>query len=287
MMWPFRRVKKRHQAADVGEFYNRYNDKFLEVYGDLIQAFRTQDPTGILEHEAGQMGLKDGMKLLDAGCGVAYPALYFADKFQVEVDAVTISSEQVKLAKEKVKASEKSEQVKIHLGDYHELEKKLPHQHYDLVYYLESFGHSPDKKKALQSAWKVLKPGGAVYIKDLFRRKGCDQLMQERIDIEIEKINTAYRYEIADLPDLIDTAREIGFVLEWVQMIDIPLEEFENLSISNVFQELTGIGKIEDWDNYIFPVDFFELRLYKPNFDLTQRQDRYFLQTMLYQKGGQ
>jgi ubiquinone/menaquinone biosynthesis C-methylase UbiE len=285
-MWPFKRVKKMHRTADVGEFYNHYNDKFLEVYGDLIQAFRTHDPTGILDYEARQMALKDGMKVIDAGCGVAYPALYFADKFQVEIDAVTISSAQEKLANQKVQEAGKEDQVQVHLGDYHQLEAFLPEASYDLIYFLESFGHSPDKANALRSAWKMLKPGGSVYIKDLFRRKAYNPKMQQRIDEEIEKINQAYRYAIADLPEFVDMAREIGFVLEFIQMIDIPLEEFENLTISNVFQELTGIGKIEDWDNYVFPVDFFEIRLFKPNFDLTQRQDRYFLQTMLYQSGS-
>lgn len=285
-MWPFKRSKASHQPADVAEFYNKYNDKFLQVYGDLIQAFRTHNPEGILNHEARQMGLTDNMRLLDAGCGVAFPAIYFSDQFNITVDAVTISSEQAQLASKRVNEAEKADQIKVHQCDYHQLESFLPEASYDMVYFLESFGHSPNKAKALESAWKMLKPGGAVYIKDLFRRKAYDPKMQKRIDDEIEKINLAYRYQIADLPEIVDAVREIGFILEFVKMIDIPLEDFENLSISNEFQELTGIGKIEDWDNYVFPVDFFEIRLMKPNFDLSQRQDRYFLQTMLYQSGS-
>ena len=35
------------------------------------------------------------------------------------------------------------------------------------------------------------------------------------------------------------------------------INDFENLAISNEFQELTGIAKIDNWEEYIFPVDFF------------------------------
>jgi hypothetical protein len=67
-----------------------------------------------------------------------------------------------------------------------------------------------------------------------------------------------------------------------VKTIDLKMEEFENLMISNEFQELTGIAKIENWADYIFPIDFFELFLYKPQFDLQFGLDKYFLQNLMY-----
>src|SRR5689334_6724984 len=61
----------------VGEFYDQQHDAFLKVYGDTIQAFRTTDITKLLEYQARSMGLKNGMKILDAGCGICGPAIYF------------------------------------------------------------------------------------------------------------------------------------------------------------------------------------------------------------------
>ena len=85
----------------VKAFYNQCNDKFLEVYGDVIQAFRTTDVSKLLDYEIASMELKPGMNICDAGCGVCGPALYFAEQCDVTVSAVTISEVQLEEAKKK------------------------------------------------------------------------------------------------------------------------------------------------------------------------------------------
>lgn len=67
-----------------------------------------------------------------------------------------------------------------------------------------------------------------------------------------------------------------------LQTIDLPLDQFENLTISNDFQELTGIARIEDWENYIFPVDWFEVKAMKPVHDIGAGNSRYFLQNLYH-----
>ena len=282
----FFKKKKKSSGAEVGQFYDENNHKFVQVYGDLIQAFRTNDPKDLLQMEFDSMGLTDGMKVLDAGCGVGFPAIFFASKANIEIDAVSVSKVQVNEARKKVDESNLAKKVKVHHADYHDLNNHLEKGTYDLVYFLESFGHSSNKEKLLSSVNEMLKPGGSVYIKDLFRKVGSDEKMQKRIDKEIDKINEAYRYEVADLNEFLNICRSMGFIVEFLQAFDIPLDKFENLSISNEFQVLTGIGKIEDWDSYVFPVDFFELKLMKPNVDLEANTGRYYLQS-LFNKLGQ
>ena len=80
--------------------------------------------------------------------------------------------------------------------------------------------------------------------------------------------------------DFLTLVREIGYIIVFVKTIDIPLEDFENLSISNEFQELTGIAKIDNWEKYIFPIDFLEVKLYKPEYDPKKGMDKYFLQNI-------
>jgi cyclopropane fatty-acyl-phospholipid synthase-like methyltransferase len=275
-------AKHRHKSEDVADFYNEYNDKFLQVYGDVIQAFRTHDVSKLLDYQIDAMQLKAGLKVLDAGCGVCGPACYFAKKTGVEIDAVTISEEQVKKAEEKIKNEDLQNLVRVKKCDYHKLKEAYPNQEFDVVYFLESFGHSPNHIDAINSAWDVLKPGGLLYIKDLFRRLPLVPSHQEKIDREITKINTAYRYNIADLSELLQEIRAKGWIVSAVKTIDLKLEEFENLTISNEFQELTGIAMIESWEDYIFPVDFFELHLVKPHFSLENGLDKYFLQNLMY-----
>ncbi|NBR13085.1 MAG: class I SAM-dependent methyltransferase [Flavobacteriales bacterium] len=279
-------IVSKHSVEDVADFYNEFNDKFLQVYGEVIQAFRTQDVTKLLDYQINTMELKDGMKVLDAGCGICGPAVYFAQHSGVKVDAITISKEQFDKANEKINSSDLNENVKVFCGDYHHIKDVVKDDNYDVVYFLESFGHSPNHAKAIDSAWEVLKPGGLLYIKDLFIRRALLPEHQPKIDREIKKINEAYRYNIAELNTILDHVRQKGWIVANLKTIDLKLEEFENLTISNEFQELTGIAKIDSWEDYVFPVDFFELKLIKPQFELSEGLDKYFLQNLLYMQSG-
>lgn len=276
------RHKPTHTVNDVGAFYNEYTDKFLQVYGQIIQAFRTQDVTKLLDYQIEAMGLKPGMKVIDAGCGVCGPAIYFAQKAGVEVHAVTISREQFELSQKNIREAGLENKVFVYLGDYHQLADVTGQKDADVVYFLESWGHSPYHGKAIDSAWKVLKSGGLLYIKDLFRREPLLPEHAPKIEREIKKINEAYRYNIADMYEVLKHIRTQGWIVSKIKTIDLPLQDFENLTISNEFQELTGIARIDSWDDYVFPVDFFELYLIKPQFNLENGLDKYFLQNIWY-----
>lgn len=266
----------------VKDFYNEQNENFLKVYGDVIQAYRTHDVSKLLDYQIASMQLRTGMKVLDAGCGVCGPAVYFAKNANVEVHAITISEEQFSKSEEKISKSELTDKVNVYCGDYHEMKKVVNQDEFDVVYFLESFGHSPYHSKAIDASWEVLKPGGLLYIKDLFRRDPLTTEHALKIEREIQKINEAYRYNIADLNEILKHVRKSGWIVKAIKTIDLGLQDFENLTISNEFQELTGIAKIESWEDYIFPVDFFEIILIKPHFKLENGLDKYFLQNLMY-----
>ncbi len=59
------------------------------------------------------------------------------------------------------------------------------------------------------------------------------------------------------------------------------LEDFENLTISNEFQELTGIARIHDWGSYVFPVEFFDLQCRKPWFGDEQDAHMSYVQRLV------
>ncbi len=272
--------KTKYESLQVGDFYNKNHDAFIKVYGEVIQAFRTNNLDNILNSQIESIGLKQGQRVLDAGCGVCGPARYFVKNIDCAIDAVTISEVQMNAAKKHIQNENLEDKISVHLKDYHEVDQLFPKEHFDIAYFLESFGHSNQKEKLLKAIWKVLKPGGEVYIKDLFRRISRNKLIQFKIDNEIRKINKAYYYDVADLNEFLTLVREIGYIIVFVKTIDIPLEDFENLSISNEFQELTGIAKIDNWEKYIFPIDFLEVKLYKPEYDPKKGMDKYFLQNI-------
>lgn len=263
---------------DIGEFYNETTDKFLEVYGEIIQAFRTNDVSTYLNYTLQSMRVSNGMKMLDAGCGVGGPAIAFAKQWnQLSIDAISISEVQIKKALKKVEENKLQDRILPKHLDYHLMNEFYEKDSFDRVYFLESFGHSHDKKKLLNAAWDVLKPGGMIYIKDLFAREVEDEWEQEQIDKICGEINQAYKYNIADLYEVLSVIRRKGYILHFVKIPEVETDEFENLSISNEFQNLFDIGKIDSWDNYVFPIDFFEILAEKPKFNLEKDRHLYLM----------
>ncbi|MBL0078693.1 MAG: class I SAM-dependent methyltransferase [Bacteroidetes bacterium] len=280
----FSSKSKDYSSIDVGSFYDQHYDAFHKVYGEVIQAFRTNDLSKILTYQIEQIGIEDGFTILDAGCGVCGPARFFAKHTSTHIHAVSISKVQCTVGEQKINEENLSDKITVHHHDYHKIDKLFKKDFFDRIYFLESFGHSNNKEMLIKACWKVLKPGGEIYIKDLFIRKVANAGTQNKINKEITKINNAYHYDVADLNLFLDLVRDIGYVISFVKTIDISLEDFENLAISNEWQELTGIATIASWDNYVFPIDFFEIKLYKPEYDTAKGMHRYFIQNLFQLK---
>jgi SAM-dependent methyltransferase len=147
----------------------------------------------------------------------------------------------------------------------------------DIVYFLESFGHSAQKDNLINACWEVLKPGGRLYIKDLFKRLSEDEWEQLRINQICTDIDKGYEYNISDLSAVLDKIRAKGFILNFVKVPEVDLSEFEHLTISNDFQNLFNIAKIESWDDYIFPIDFYEILAIKPAINNNENMHLYFM----------
>lgn len=174
-------------ARKVGSFYDAYHDKFMRVYGSVIQAFRTKDVHDLLNYQIDSMGLRPGQRVLDAGCGVGGPALYFARNAGVRVDAITISQKQHEAALHNIEAENMMNQVRVIRGDYHRLQEYFEPESYDVIYFLESLGHSRAKEHLLDVCWTMLRPGGLLYIKDLFKRVPLERKHKKKLPLKCLK----------------------------------------------------------------------------------------------------
>lgn len=271
-------VKHSNTPESVGNFYNQTTDKFLAVYGEIIQAFRTNNVEDYLNYTLQSMQLKDGMTAIDAGCGVCGPACHFAEAVKgLKIEAITVSEVQVEKSKEKIAERNLLSQVNVRVGDYHKLNEIFEKEFADRVYFLESFGHSNDKKRVINTVYDVLKPGGKIYIKDLFLRESNNEWEQQRINTIASQINIAYEYQIADLHEVVSILRRTGFLIEFIQPPQVDRNKFEHLTISNDFQNLFNIGKIESWDDYVFPIDFYEILAAKPEHQSAEDLHLYYM----------
>lgn len=74
-----------------------------------------------LAHIAAKLALKPGQRVLDIGCGWGGMAIYLAQRAGVEVLGITLSEEQLALARERAEAAGVADRVRFELIDYRDL----------------------------------------------------------------------------------------------------------------------------------------------------------------------
>lgn len=109
-----------------------------------------------------KLGLKPGMTVLDIGCGWGSFARFAAKKYKVKVLGITISKEQVKLARERCKGLP----VEIRLQDYRNLNEK-----FDRIISIGMFEHVGYKnyKTYMEVANRCLKDDGLFLLHTIGR----------------------------------------------------------------------------------------------------------------------
>lgn len=124
-------LSKKHQRRDVSSHYDIGND-FYRLWLDETMSyscgyFRKADDTlhqaqvnkaaYILE----KLHLEEGMEILDIGCGWGYLLLEAAKKYKVRGTGITLSHEQCKAFRKRIKAEGLEDVLTVRLMDYRDL----------------------------------------------------------------------------------------------------------------------------------------------------------------------
>ncbi|HWW63176.1 MAG TPA: cyclopropane-fatty-acyl-phospholipid synthase family protein [Sphingomonadaceae bacterium] len=122
-----RRLAKRNVAHHY-DLSDRLYDLFLDADRQYSCAYFT-DPANSLEqaqadkktHIAAKLYLKPGQKVLDIGCGWGGMALYLNKVADVDVLGVTLSEEQLKVARRRAEEAGVADRVRFELIDYRDV----------------------------------------------------------------------------------------------------------------------------------------------------------------------
>jgi cyclopropane-fatty-acyl-phospholipid synthase len=120
--------KSRRNVAHHYDLDDRLYDLFLDADRQYSCAYWT-DPGNTLEtaqqdklaHIAAKLALKPGQRVLDIGCGWGGMALYLNRVADVDVLGVTLSGEQIKVARQRADAAGVADRVKFELIDYRDV----------------------------------------------------------------------------------------------------------------------------------------------------------------------
>jgi cyclopropane fatty-acyl-phospholipid synthase-like methyltransferase len=253
----------------IRNYYNSLGKIIVKDVGKTYQAgtlLNAQDPyrdTNL--YLAERAGIKPGMKVLDAGCGACGPAIDVAQHYpDVQIEAVTLSQVQADLGKEFVAAAGLSDRIHVHAGDYHHL--TFADATFDAVYFFESSGYSYDQSLLFSEMFRLLRPGGTLYIKDAFVK---EPPLTEQEQKELAEFNRLYAFDTQSVSATVSALLKAQF--NRLEVCDITQffspETFEQAKVKSVNgkQVLTDFGKAHQSQmarNFI--VFFADIKAYKP-----------------------
>jgi SAM-dependent methyltransferase len=148
--------------------------------------------------------LKDGMRLLDLGCGSGAAAYYLSSRRDIEIVCVTNSSVQADICRRKFAKLAGRGQVIV--TDFDSLD--LPSESFDAIYALESIGYTKNLDAWLARCWRMLKPGGSL----LIRSPGSlDHCRRKEDFLSVTAFFDNWRYNFVGANLLAYKMRRLGF----------------------------------------------------------------------------
>ncbi len=168
-----------YNTNDIGNYYNTTQVHY-EQWWDLNKSFSLH--YGIWEEDTKNFKealantnkvlmelaeINSSSKVLDAGCGVGGAAVFINEQNGARVTGITLSQKQLDSANKLVKEKGLIDMVNFKLMDY--TQTSFPDESFDVIWACESVCHSPEPKKFITEAHRLLRKGGRLVICDFFK----------------------------------------------------------------------------------------------------------------------
>lgn len=117
--------------------------------------------------------IKNGEKVLDAGCGVGGSSVWLAKEKNCKVVGISLNENQVKKANAFAKVSGVNDEVCFEQNDY--TKTNFPDASFDIVWAIESVCYADNKSEFINEAFRLLKKGGRLIMADFFKRNDLNE----------------------------------------------------------------------------------------------------------------
>jgi cyclopropane-fatty-acyl-phospholipid synthase len=125
--------------------------------------------TAKLAHIAAKLAIRPGQKVLDIGCGWGGMAIFLAQHYDVEVTGITLSEEQIDLARQRVRDAGVADRVTIELVDYRDF--AVAGRKFDRIVSVGMFEHvgQPQFETFFEACGKLLTDDGVMLLHTIGR----------------------------------------------------------------------------------------------------------------------
>jgi cyclopropane-fatty-acyl-phospholipid synthase len=254
-----RRHSKVRDAAAIAHHYDVSNRFYQLVLGPSLtySCAVFADPDATLEeaqeakHElvARKLGLGEGMRLLDVGCGWGSMLVHAAVHHGISGVGITISRRQAELARERVRAAGVADRVEIRLADYRDVSDG-PYDAVSSIGMVEHVGHA---QLGLYFArlHALLRPGGRLLNHGIGRPARRRRLLPRRTFVN--------RYVFPD-----GELQEVGAVASRMQAAGLELRHLESLREHYALTLRNWVRNLErSWDEAVAEVGIARARIWR------------------------
>ena len=131
---------------------------------------------------AGAVG--SGTRVIEVACGVGGTARHLAREYGARVHATNIAEAQLAEARELALREGLGDRISFAFGDYHQLD--APSAAYDCWWCQEALLYAMDKRRVLEEALRVVRPGGRIVFTDLLLTRTMPDSERERFATDLK-----------------------------------------------------------------------------------------------------
>ncbi|MGW2024254.1 class I SAM-dependent methyltransferase [Streptomyces decoyicus] len=200
-----------------------------------------------------KLGLQEGARLLDVGCGWGSMVLHAAREYGVRAVGITLSEEQATFARKRIAEAGLADRIEIRVQDYREI-KDEPFDAISSIGMAEHVGRTQYAEYAA-ALYSLLKPGGRLLNHQIARRPVADEETYH-----VDEFIDRYVFpdgELAPLGRTVGQLEEAGFEVRDVEAIREHYALTLRRWVANLeahwdeAARLTSVGRARVWRLYM------------------------------------